>query len=290
MSRPTAPATRATARPRATATTTWASTARGPDQSGSAARRTAPAPWASAAPTAATASHPTTYVPPSTAVPSAACPGGSERHHGAMAPATLVLASASPARLSLLRAAGIEPTVIVSDVDEDAITAEIGTAEPEVLVAALARAKAEAVAARLEPPTASTPTAVLGCDSLFTIDGTTWGKPSGPDDAVARIRSMREREGVLHTGHHLIDARDGRFVHSVASTTVRFGPMTDGEVDAYVATGEPLRVAGSFTLDGRSAPWIDGVVGDHTNVVGLSLPTLRTLLGRLEISIVDLWD
>jgi septum formation protein len=205
-----------------------------------------------------------------------------------MPAADLVLASASPARLALLRSAGIEPTVIVSDVDEDAITAEIGTAEPEVLVAALARAKAEVVAARIDPPVR--PTFVLGCDSLFSFDGRTWGKPADAAEAVARIRAMREREGVLHTGHHLLDARDGRFVHRVAGTTVRFGPMSDGEVDAYVATGEPLRVAGSFTLDGRSAPWIEGVVGDHTNVVGLSLPTLRDLLGRLEVSIVDLWD
>jgi septum formation protein len=205
-----------------------------------------------------------------------------------MAPVDLVLASASPARLALLRAAGIEPTVVVSDVDEDAITAEIGTDEPEVLVAALARAKADAVATRLEATVA--PTVVLGCDSLFSFDGRTWGKPADAAEAVARIRSMREGEGVLHTGHHLVDVRTDRFVHAVASTTVRFGPMTDGEIDAYVATGEPLRVAGSFTLDGRSAPWVEGVVGDHTNVVGLSLPTLRDLLGRLEISVIDLWD
>jgi septum formation protein len=205
-----------------------------------------------------------------------------------MASVDLVLASASPARLALLRAAGIEPSVVVSEVDEDALTAETGTDEPDVLVAVLARAKAEAVASRLDPTVA--PTVVLGCDSLFAFDGRTWGKPADAAEAVARIRSMRGREGVLHTGHHLIDARDGRFVHSVAKTTVRFGPMTDGEIDAYVATGEPLRVAGSFTLDGRSAPWVDGVVGDHTNVIGLSLPTLRELLGRMEISIIDLWD
>lgn len=205
-----------------------------------------------------------------------------------MASVDLVLASASPARLALLRAAGIEPTVIVSDVDEEALTAEIGTDEPAVLVSALARAKAEAVAARLDPTV--TPTVVLGCDSLFAFDGRTWGKPADAAEAVARIRAMRDGEGVLHTGHHLIDARDARFVHCVAETLVRFGPMTDGEIDAYVATGEPLRVAGSFTLDGRSAPWVTGVVGDHTNVVGLSLPTLRDLLGRLEISVIDLWD
>ena len=200
----------------------------------------------------------------------------------------LVLASASPARLALLRAAGIEPTVIVSDVDEDAVTAEIGADEPEVLVAALARAKAEAVTARLDPTVG--PTVVLGCDSLFAFGDRTWGKPTDAADAVARIRAMREQEGVLHTGHHLIDTRDQRFVHAVAATTVRFGPMSDSEIDAYVATGEPLRVAGSFTLDGRSAPWVEGVVGDHTNVIGLSLPTLRDLLGRMEMSVVDLWD
>lgn len=208
---------------------------------------------------------------------------------GVMPAAHLVLASASPARLALLRSAGIEPEVVVSDVDEDAITAELGTAEPDVLVVALARAKAEAVAEGTRATVPSAPTFVLGCDSLFTIDGETRGKPSGAAEATARIRSMREREGVLRTGHHLVDLRDGRFVTGVAATTVRFGPMTDAEVDAYVATGEPLRVAGSFTLDGRSAPWVEGVVGDHTNVVGLSLPLLRDLLGRLDVSVVDLW-
>ncbi len=215
-----------------------------------------------------------------------------------MPAAHLVLASASPARLALLRAAGITPEVVVSDVDEDAVTAALGTDDPDVLVAALARAKAEAVADRLaeRSPERSAPegsearpTLVLGCDSLFTIHGRTWGKPSGPAEAVERIRAMRGAEGVLATGHHLIDRRDGRFVAGVARTTVRFASMTDAEVDAYVATGEPLRVAGSFTLDGRSAPWVEGVVGDHTNVVGLSLPLLRDLLGRLEVSVVDLW-
>jgi septum formation protein len=199
----------------------------------------------------------------------------------------LVLGSASPARLALLRAAGIEPEVVVSDVDEDAITAQLGTDDPDALVLALARAKADAVARRIGRP--STATLVLGCDSLFTIDGTTWGKPSGPDEAVARIRSMRGRSGVLRTGHHLLDPVGGGSACGVEATTVRFGPMTDAEIDAYVATGEPLRVAGSFTLDGRSGPFVDGIEGDHTNVVGLSLPLLRRLLSDLGRSVTDLW-
>lgn len=215
-----------------------------------------------------------------------------------MPSAHLVLGSASPARLALLRAAGIEPRVVVSDVDEDAVTAALGTDDPDRIVVALARAKADVVA---EVVTAgsdgagpdrggSGPTMlVLGCDSLFTIDGTTWGKPRDAAEAVARIRSMRERAGVLRTGHHLIDLAAGRCASGVEATTVRFGPMSDAEVDAYVATGEPLRVAGSFTLDGRSAPFIDGVDGDHSNVVGLSLPLLRRLLADLGWSITDLW-
>lgn len=199
----------------------------------------------------------------------------------------LVLASASPARLALLRAAGIEPEVVISDVDEDAVGAGLGTDDPAVLVSVLAEAKATTVAGRTRP---EGPTVVLGCDSLFTIDGTTWGKPSSPEEAVARIRAMRGHHGVLRTGHHLVEPTTGRAASGVAATTVRFGPMTDAEVDAYVATGEPLRVAGSFTLDGRSAPFVEGVEGDHTNVVGLSLPLLRALLGELGHSVVDLWD
>ena len=199
---------------------------------------------------------------------------------------TLTLASASPARRALLRSAGIEPEVVVSDVDEEAVAAEVGAVAPEELVVALAGAKARTVADRV----AGSDTLVIGCDSLFVCDGTVWGKPSGAAEAVERIRSMRGGEGVLVTGHHLIEVTTGRETSGTASTVVRFGPMTDAEVDAYVATGEPLAVAGSFTLDGRSAPFIDGVVGDHTNVVGLSLPLLRDLLGQLGRSVTDLWS
>jgi septum formation protein len=204
-----------------------------------------------------------------------------------MPPVRLVLASASAARLALLRAAGIVPEVIVSHVDEAALTARIATVDPAEVAVVLARAKAEAVAAGVGRP--EDPTVVIGCDSLFTIGGETWGKPSSAAEARARIREMREGEGVLRTGHHLVEVGTGRAASGVAATTVRFGPMSDAEVDAYVATGEPLGVAGSFTLDGRSAPFVDGVEGDHTNVVGLSLPLLRRLLAELGHSVTDLW-
>lgn len=198
---------------------------------------------------------------------------------------TLVLASQSPARLALLRSAGIDPVVMVSAIDEDAIIGRSGHLAPEDLVVELARAKAEDVA--LGAPVEGA--VIVGCDSMFSFGGVAWGKPSGAEEAVERIRSMRERQGVLHTGHHLVDLASGERRSGLASTTVRFGPMTDAEIGAYVATGEPLQVAGSFTLDGRSAPFIEGVEGDHTNVIGLSLPLLRRLLGELGRSVVEFW-
>ena len=198
---------------------------------------------------------------------------------------TLVLASQSPARLALLRSAGIDPVVVVSAVDEDRIASDSPDLAPGELVVELARAKAEDVAGRAS----TSGDVVVGCDSMFVFDGTVWGKPSGPAEAVARISSMRNREGELMTGHHVVDLSSGERSSGLASTTVRFGPMTDREIDAYVATGEPLQVAGSFTLDGRSAPFVDGVVGDHTNVVGLSLPLLRSMLADLDRSIIDFW-
>lgn len=198
---------------------------------------------------------------------------------------TLVLASQSPARLALLRAAGIDPEVIVSGVDEDRLLAEASGRPVEELVVLLARAKAEDVVASVSVGSA----VVIGCDSMFTIDGQIWGKPADAGEATDRIRAMRSRSGVLHTGHHLVDLATGERRSGVESTTVRFGPMTDAEIDAYVATGEPLAVAGSFTLDGRSAPFVDGIDGDHTNVVGLSLPLLRRLLHEVGRSVTDFW-
>ncbi|WP_407550216.1 nucleoside triphosphate pyrophosphatase [Streptomyces sp. Pv4-95] len=196
-------------------------------------------------------------------------------------PRRLVLASQSPARLALLRQAGLAPEVVVSGVDEDAITA--GT--PGELARVLAEAKAAAVAARPESGGAL----VVGCDSVLELDGRALGKPADAEDATARWKSMRGRSGVLQTGHCLIDTAAGRQVSATASTTVRFGEPTDAEIAAYVESGEPLFVAGAFTLDGRSAPFIDGIDGDPGNVIGLSLPLLRRLLADLDVAITDLW-
>ncbi|TRV79490.1 septum formation inhibitor Maf [Streptomyces sp. 130] len=197
------------------------------------------------------------------------------------APRRLVLASASPARLGLLRQAGLAPEVIVSGVDEDALTAPT----PAELALVLAEAKAAVVAALPEAAGAL----VIGCDSVLELDGQALGKPADAEEATARWKSMRGRTGILRTGHSLTDTTTGRTVSRTASTTVRFGEPTDAEVAAYVASGEPLHVAGAFTLDGRSAPFVESIEGDPGNVIGLSLPLLRRLLGELGIAITDLW-
>lgn len=194
---------------------------------------------------------------------------------------TLVLASASPARLDLLRRAGFSPEVIVSGVDEDAVTAQ----SPTELARSLAEAKADAVAAL----PAAAGALVVGCDSVLELDGRALGKPVDADEAGARWRSMRGRAGVLRTGHCVVDTDGGARVSDTAATTVRFGDPSDAEVAAYVASGEPLSVAGAFTLDGRSAPFIDGIDGDPGNVIGLSLPLLRRLLGELAVPVTSLW-
>ena len=192
----------------------------------------------------------------------------------------VVLASASPARLGLLRQAGLDPRVIVSGVDEEAITAPT----PGELARVLAEAKADVVAGLL-----SDGELVIGCDSVLELDGQAYGKPVDAEEATARWKSMRGREGILQTGHCVIDLASGRRVSATASTVVRFGTPDDAEIAAYVASGEPLSVAGAFTLDGRSAPFLDGIDGDHGKVVGLSLPLLRRLLADLGVRITDLW-
>ena len=197
----------------------------------------------------------------------------------------LVLASRSPARLSTLRAAGIEPEVVVSDVDEEAIEASLPHATPAQLAQTLAQAKAEAVAATIHDPVI-----VVGCDSVFELDGVAYGKPQTAAVAKERWRAMVGRAGTLHTGHHVIDTATGRTASATASTLVRMGSISEQEMDDYLATGEPLQVAGGFTLDALGGAFVDGVEGDPSNVVGISLPTLRALLGELGVRWTTLWN
>jgi len=192
-------------------------------------------------------------------------------------PRPVVLASASPARLGLLRAAGLDPQVLVSGIDEDL---DLGSTRE--LVLELAVRKARAVAA----PTGSL---VIGCDSLLDLDGDALGKPGTAAVALERWQRMRGRTGTLLTGHCVLDTATGRQASAVGATRVHFGTPSDAELAAYVATGEPLQVAGGFTLDGRSAPYVDGIDGNHGNVVGLSLPLLRTLLAELGVAVHELW-
>jgi septum formation protein len=198
----------------------------------------------------------------------------------------LVLASASPARRRMLLAAGIDPEVIISGIDESAADATT----PETLCLTLARLKAQAVAdlLRRRRPTARN-TFVLGCDSMLAFDGQVLGKPADADEAVARWQVMRGHTGTLHTGHCVIQMDTGKVAEAVASTLVRFAEVTDAEIEAYIATGEPLKVAGAFTIDGIGGPFVESVDGDPGTVVGLSLPLLRHLLVELDTTITAFW-
>ncbi len=196
-----------------------------------------------------------------------------------------ILASSSPARLTTLRSAGVDPEVIVSHVDEPAVIAaaehEHGALEPVDVPLLLARAKCETVARDADDAL------VLGCDSVLEFEGTVHGKPGTPEVAAERWRRLRGHAGTLHTGHWVIDERDngtGATFGTVASTRVEFADIDDSEIDAYVATGEPLHVAGAFTIDGLGGPYVTRIEGDHHNVVGLSLPVVREMLAEIGVA------
>jgi septum formation protein len=204
----------------------------------------------------------------------------------------LVLGSASEGRLKVLRQAGIDPLVVVSGVDEDLITARLGSdPSPDEVVCALATAKAEEVAGKLDGAVAAD-CVVVGCDSMVYIDGRLCGKPQSVQAALNQWRLIGGRSGQLHTGHCLLRLSDGAVTHrevQSARTTVRFAAPADADLRAYVATGEPLQVAGGFTLDGLGGWFVDGIDGDPSNVIGVSLPLLRSQLRRVGLSVAALW-
>ncbi|GLZ35654.1 Maf-like protein [Lentzea sp. NBRC 105346] len=198
----------------------------------------------------------------------------------------VVLASQSPARLNVLRSAGIDPEVRVSGVDEDAIQAALENATSAELVIALSAAKAEKIAAEEDDAV------VIGCDSMLEFDGEVVGKPGSAEAARERWQRMAGNTGVLITGHTVLRVRDGQIVERASAaepTKVRFGTPTDKELEAYLASGEPLNVAGGFTIDGLGGWFIEGLDGDHTSVIGISLPLTRRLLAEIGVSIADLW-
>ena len=213
-----------------------------------------------------------------------------------------ILGSASPARLATLQRAGVSPYVLVSDVDEDSVVtlavSRYGELAPEDVALVLARAKCEAVTSLLTsqtcPQDAPLGALVLGCDSVLELDGEVHGKPADQAEAISRWKRMRGTSAVLHSAHWLIDDRDdddggtGATMGAVASTIVHFAKVTDDEIAAYVATGEPLQVAGAFTIDGLGGPFVSGIEGDHHNVVGISLPLLREMLSEINVGWFDL--
>ncbi|WP_298944717.1 nucleoside triphosphate pyrophosphatase [uncultured Microbacterium sp.] len=209
------------------------------------------------------------------------------------------LASTSPARLMLLRSAGIEPLTRAPQVDEEAVIAAVEAHEgralaPDEHVLLLARRKAADVAATIAVEDPSFDGIVIGGDSMFELDGEILGKPHVPEVAAARWRAMRGRTGILHSGHSVFRLRPGaepREAHAVAAASVSFiADITDTEIDAYVASGEPLQVAGAFTVDSLGGAFIDRVEGDPSTVVGMSLSTVRRLVGDLGLVWTDMWN
>jgi septum formation protein len=192
----------------------------------------------------------------------------------------IVLASASPARLRLLRDAGLDPKVVVSGFDERSLT----VTDPHELVEQLAVRKAQVVAAGLDGEL------VIGCDSMLLFDGEVLGRAESREEVVARWRRLRGAEGLLLTGHCVIDTASAASVSAVGETRVRFGHPDDDEIEAYAATEEALAVAGPFTIDGRAAAFVTGIDGDAGNVIGISLPLLRELLAELGVRVTDLWS
>ena len=191
-----------------------------------------------------------------------------------------ILASASPARRRLLQNAGIEPVVCVSDFDES----QIQLNNPESLVQTLAQGKAETVAAQFDSGL------VLGCDSVLLINGEIHGKPADAAEAIARWHKMSGQLGDLYTGHALIDVSRERTLVRCQVTRVYFAAMSDRAIKAYIATGEPLKCAGCFALEGRGGLFVEKIAGCHTNVIGLSLPLLRQMLDQLGYDVTDFWQ
>ncbi|AZG44837.1 Maf-like protein [Gordonia insulae] len=210
-----------------------------------------------------------------------------------MTTTSVVLGSASPARLRVLRDAGLDPRVIVSDVDEDALLATLGDAPPAEVVVRLAGAKADAVvAAVLSGDRDSSDVVVLTCDSMLLLDGRLSGKPHTVPAARDQWRRMRGRSGQLLTGHQVTRINASRVVGTAqasASTTIHFADIDDPTIDAYAATGEPLAVAGAFTLDGLGGWFVDAIDGDPSSVIGIGLPTVRRLLDEVGIDVTTLW-
>jgi septum formation protein len=189
----------------------------------------------------------------------------------------IVLASQSQSRRRLLTDAGLKPTIIVSHVDEE--TDFFNAMSPEDMVIALAISKAHTVLEMIDYPAI-----IIGCDSTFDVDGVSFGKPGTPEVAIERAKKISGRTGLLHTGHCIIDTEQGIEIADRVTTKVTFTDMTDEEIADYVASGEPLQVAGGFTLDGFGSPFIPVIEGDYTNVVGISMPFLRSAMKQLGYS------